>query len=256
MRVTYRFLLSFGLAFAMAVPAAAQDRALTLNLGVGLAAVPAYPGADRYEAQPDLNFSSGSLTWGTFTLGTRRPSASQEGLSLGGSFRLIGSRDAADAPELAGLEEIDTAVELGLALTYQDRNWRAFGQIRQGFGGHDGITGTLGADLIFRPSNRITVTAGPRLHLGDADYAGTYFGVSAQEATQSDFGRFDAGGGLLGAGFQVRGSYETDGPWSVEGRISYERLQNSAADSPITQSGSADQWQLSIGLSRSFSLRF
>ena len=169
---------------------------------------------------------------------------------------MIGSREASDNPELEGLEDIDTTVELGLGLKYQQPNWRAFGEVRRGFGGHEGVTGTLGADVIMRPTDRFTLTAGPRLHLGDGEYAGTYFGVTAAEATTSNFGAFEADGGLLGAGFQVQGSYALDNAWSVEGLLSYERLQNSAADSPITQNGSEDQWRLSIGLSRSFNLRF
>ena len=84
----------------------------------------------------------------------------------------------------------------------------------------------------------------------------SYFGVSASEAAASSFGAFDAGGGVLGAGFEVEGIYRLDDRWALESTLSYERLQNDAADSPITQSGSEDQWRLSIGLSRAFTLNF
>jgi len=54
----------------------------------------------------------------------------------------------------------------------------------------------------------------------------------------------------------VEGIYRINRLWAVESTLSYERLQNSAADSPITQAGSEDQWRISIGLSRAFTLNF
>lgn len=239
-----------------ALPAAAQERVLNFSLRGGVAVEPAYPGASSAEARADGGFKFGALKWGGIDYGTGIGNIPKNGLSLGGAFRIVGARDAADNPELAGLEDIDTAVELGFALTYRQPGWQAFGQVRQGFGGHDGVTGTLGADMIFRPSDRITITAGPRLNLGDGDYASTYFGISPTESAVSQFGAFEADGGLLGAGIEVQGTYALNDDWSVEGLLSYERLQNSAADSPITVNGSEDQWRMSIGLSREFNLRF
>ena len=172
------------------------------------------------------------------------------------AFKIIGSRDDDDAPELAGLDEIDTAVELGFGVTYQQTNWRAFGEVRKGVTGHSGVTGTLGADVIFRHTDRWTVKAGPRLNLGDSEYAGTYFGVTGAEALGSNFNAFDADGGVLGAGVEIGATYRIDKDWSVEGLLSYEKLLNDAADSPITQIGSENQLSLRIGLSRAFTLNF
>ena len=241
---------------ALAVPSAAQERSFNFSLRGGVAAVPSYPGSDDYEAAPDIGFGFGALQWGGRSYGTAIGSTPANGVSLRGAFRFIGERDDKDHPELAGLEDIDPAVELGFGLTYRQTNWLAFGEVRQGFGGHDGVTGTIGADLIFRPSDRFTVTAGPRINFGNSEYAGTYFGVTAAEAAASSFGAYDADGGVLGAGVEVRGIYELDDRWAVEGQLSYEKLQNSAADSPITRAGSDDQWRVSIGLRRSFTLNF
>lgn len=256
MRTLVPFVLGLATAMSLSLPAMAEERSLNFSLRGGIAAVPSYPGSDSTDAVVDGGFTFGALKWGGIDFGTGIGNAPKNGLSLGGAFKVIGSRDAEDDPELAGLEEIDTAVELGLSLTYRQPGWQAFGQLRQGFGGHDGVTGTIGADAIFRPSDRITITAGPRLNLGDGDYANTYFGVTGAEAATSRFGAFDAGGGLLGAGVQVQGTYELNDDWALEGLLSYERLQNDAADSPITQQGSEDQWRLSIGVSRAFTLRF
>lgn len=256
MRTDFSLVLGIVTSVGLALPVMAQERSLNFSLRGGIAAVPSYPGSGSTDAVADGGFKFGALKWGGIDFGTGIGNEPKNGLSFGGAFKVIGSRDAEDDPELLGLEDIDTAVELGLSLTYQQPRWKAFGEVRQGFGGHDGVTGTLGADAIFRPSDRLTITAGPRLSLGDSDYANTYFGVTGAEAVSSQFGAFDAGGGLLGAGVQVQGTYELNDDWALEGLLSYERLQNSAADSPITQNGSEDQWRLSIGVSRAFTLRF
>ncbi|MEW9920875.1 MipA/OmpV family protein [Marimonas sp. MJW-29] len=256
MRTPTVLALAFTTALAATLPATAQERSLNFSLRGGVAAVPSYPGADDYEAAPDIGFTFGALKWGGRSYGNGIGNIPDNGLAFRGAFKFIGERDDDDYPELAGLEDIDPAVELGFGLIYRETNWQAFGEVRRGFGGHEGVTGTLGADLIFRPTDRWTITAGPRVNLGNTEYASTYFGVSAAEAAASSFGAFEADGGVLGAGFEVEGIYRLNDLWAVESTLSYERLQNSAADSPITQAGSEDQWRISIGLSRAFTLNF
>lgn len=256
MRTSSAVALSLAASIGLALPAAAQERSFNFALRGGVSAIPSYPGSDDYEAAPDLGFTFGSLNWGGVNIGKGVREIPDNGFAFRGAFKVIGSRDAEDNPELAGLEDIDTAVELGFGVIYRETNWQAFGEVRRGFGGHEGVTGTLGADAIFRPNDRLTITAGPRINLGNDEYASTYFGVSAAEAAASSFGAFDAEGGVLGAGLEVRAIYELSNEWALEGLVSYEKLKNDAADSPITMSGSDDQWRVSVGLSRAFTLRF
>lgn len=247
--------LAFVTVFA-ALPAAAQERSFNFALRGGVAAIPQYPGADDYEAAPDLGFTFGALRWGGIDLGNGVRAVPDNGVSMRGAFKVLGARDDDDAPELSGLDEIDLAVELGVGVAYQQPGWRAFGEVRKGVTGHTGVTGTLGADLIFRQGDRWVVSGGPRVNFGDSEYANTYFGVSAAEAGTSAFEVYDADGGALGAGLEVQGSYFLDDRWALEGAISYEKLIGDAGDSPIVQQGSEDQWRLRIGLSRIFTLNF
>ncbi len=239
-----------------ATPVAAEERYFNFAIKGGLDTRNDYPGSSGYRTAPALNLTFGALRWGAVDIGNGIGAVPQNGLALGGAFAVRGSRSAAENPELAGLADIDAALELGVNLTYRESNWLVFGEVRQGFGGHEGAVGTLGGDLVFRPSDRLTVTAGPRLNFGDADFAQTYFGVSTAEAGRSAYGAFDADGGLLGMGFQVGATYALDESWAVEGAVRYERLKNDAARSPITTAGSDDQWSVNIGLSRAFTLRF
>ncbi|MGJ8544365.1 MAG: MipA/OmpV family protein [Sulfitobacter sp.] len=251
-----RLVLCLAVALGAALPAAAQERSFSFALRGGLSTGPSYPGADSYEVGPDLGFGFGALKWGNKNIGTHIGEIPQNGVSVRGALRTIGERSASDHAELAGLEDIDAAVELGLGVEWRDTNVLVFGEIRQGFGGHDGVTGEIGADLILRPSDRWTLTAGPRLSLGSNDYASTYFGVTAAEAAASNFAAYDAEGGVLGAGFEIGATYRFSDLWAMESALTYEKLLNDAGDSPITAAGSDDQLSFRIGLSRTFNLRF
>lgn len=252
-----RHSLILGLVLAgLAVPAVAQERSFNFALGGGVAAVPDYPGSDDYSAVPDLGFTFGSLKWGAANFGNGIGAVPDNGFSVRGAFKIRRDRKAEDHRELTGLKDIDTAVELGLGVAYQQTNYMVFGEVRQGFGGHSGVTGTLGADVIIRPDNRWTFTAGPRINLGDSEYASTYFDVSPTEAAASRFAAYDADGGILGAGISIGATYQIDDRWAMESQFTYEKLMNAAEDSPITANGSDDQITLSIGLSRAFTLRF
>ncbi|QUJ78299.1 MipA/OmpV family protein [Sulfitobacter albidus] len=239
-----------GLALVLALPVAAQERSFEFSLRGGVGAAPEYPGSDDYEAVPDLGFTFGALRWGNFSAGNGVRGVAANGFGVRGAFKVIGGRD------IEALDEIDTAVELGLGLTYQQTNWRAFGEVRKGVTGHSGVTGTLGADVIFRDAERWVISAGPRVNFGDSDYANTYFGVSGVEAATSSLNAFDADGGALGAGIEVQGAYYLDDRWAIEGAVSYEKLIGDAGDSPVTQLGSDDQFRIRVGLSRVFNLNF
>lgn len=242
------------IAMLAALPAAAQERSFNFALRGGIAASPEYLGSDQTEAGADLGFTFGSLSFGGKTIGNGVRGVPDNGVSVRGAFRVIGDRTVDDSPELAGLEDIDTAVELGFGLTFQQTNWMAFGEVRKGVTGHSGVTGTLGADLIYRPNDRWLITAGPRVNFGNDEFASTYFGVPT--GSSSSFAAYDASGGALGAGIEVAGTYFIDDKWALEGAVSYEKLLGDAADSPITQNGSEDQWRIRLGLNRVFTLNF
>ena len=253
MRLALSLPLASCLAIVAALPAAAQDRSINFALRGGVGAAPDYPGASSYRATPDLAFTFGSLEWGGRKIGTNIGEAPKTGFGFTGAFRYLGERDSSDHAELAGLEDIDAAGELGFGVVYREVNWQVFGKVRRGFGGHEGVTGDIGGDVIFRPDERWTITAGPRFSLGNDTYADTYYGV---DTATTNFAAYEAGGGLLGAGVEVEATYRLDEAWALEGAVAYQRLLNDAADSPITQAGSEDQWTMRIGVSRAFTWRF
>lgn len=265
-------LTAFAALLALAAPAVAQEQAagtgpvtlstqgtgpaLGFTLRTGVATAPDYFGADGSEAAPDLGFELNYLRLGGFTFGNPDPLYQPEGFGVTGSFRYIGDRDVADNPELAGFNDVDAALELGVGLRYATSDYQVFGAVRYGVIGHEAWVGELGADVFVRTTDRLTLRAGPRAFFADSDYASTYFGVTAAEAAASApaYTQFNASGGLMSTGVELGAGYRINDRWGVDAAVSYDRLRNDAADSPI----SLDDSQVSarIGLTRRFTLGF
>ena len=228
-----------------------------MTLGLGASVGPSYFGSDDYEVGPwgtvrfDYIRLPGGLSWGSASsIGVR------EGFGLRGSVRYIGSRSARDNSELRGLDRVDATYEVGLGIGYETRDWRAFTDVRYGFGGHEAVVGEIGADAIYHPTEQLTLNIGPRLDFGTGSFMRTYFGVTEEESIASGLPAYTPSGGLTAVGFEVGARYAISDAWGVEGVATYDRLVQDAADSPITGLGSEDQFGFRLGVTRSISLGF
>ena len=132
MRLSTIFSASCAVAIAAltALPAAAQERSLNFAIRGGVAAAPAYPGSDDYEAAPDLGFTFGALRFDRLSLGTGIGVIPDNGFGVRGAFRYIGERDDADYPVLSGLNDVDATLELGLGVIYRHTNFQTFVDVR------------------------------------------------------------------------------------------------------------------------------
>jgi len=231
-----------------------------VTLKGNLRAQPTYPGAD------DLSF----IGYPSFSLrraGTvERFSAPDDGLSFsflddsalrfGVVGRFQGGRYLKDDRRLFGLNKIDWAVEPGLFVEYWPVEFlRARAEIRHGINGHEGFVADLGLDLV-QTFGAFTVSAGPRLSLGDDEFTRTYFGVTPVEAALN--GQVDAyspSGGITSVGATASASYVWSEQWSTTAFVTYKRLVGDAADSPIVQAfGSENQVGVGLTVSYSFSV--
>ncbi len=222
---------------------------IQVELGVGAVVDPKYEGADDYDVSPFPVIRLEQLTLDSLSIGGERAL----GLSLRPSFRFIGKRKSSQVDGLTGLPGIDTAVELGMGLIYEQEHWRVFGNIRHGVTGHDGLVGELGADLIYRPDTEWTISLGPRLSFADETYTDKYFGVPAGIAGAA---AYNPDGGLKSAGIEALARYQVTPAWAVEGTFGWMRLVGDAADSPITRAGDDDQFIGRIGIMRRFSFGY
>lgn len=237
--------------------AAAQAVGARVTALGGVKTSPAYFGSDEYEAAPTFSLTLEYLRLpGGFQLGDPAPSGEIYGVRPRFSFRYLNAREASDHPELTGLEDVDTSVELGLGLGYEARDFRVFADVRNGVIGHHDWAGVLGADAISRPSDALTLTAGPRVNFGDEGFTDTYFGVTAEAAAASGLEAYDTNGGVTSVGMELSARYNLSDRWGVEGVAAYDRLVDDAADSPIVGLGSEDQYELRLGVTREISLGF
>lgn len=235
--------------------ASTPDVVVTVRAGGQVS--PGYFGSDDYSFGPSgsvrldfLRFPNG------LEYGSSRSVGFQRGFGLSGSARYIGERSSSNYSELTGLTDIDRAFEVGLGVGYEQENYRVFGNVRYGVIGHHAWVGELGADVIATPTDNLTLTAGPRIDLGDRNFTNTYFGVSADEALSSGLLEFNAESGVVSAGMEFLAIYMFNPRWGLEGKATWDRLLNDAANSPITGLGSTDQFTVQIGITRRFSLEF
>jgi outer membrane scaffolding protein for murein synthesis (MipA/OmpV family) len=245
------------LAFA-ALPTTAQELpGASVTIGLGAEIAPDYFGAGTTGIGPAGAFSvQGLVLPGGFGIGSESALPTDPGFGLRGAFRFVSSREASENRELLGLEDIDAAVELGLGLFQITERSRVYGELRRGFGGHEGWVAEAGIDAILRPADQLVLTAGPRVHWGDIEFVDTYFGVTPAEAADSQYSSFSPDGGLVSLGIELNARYDFRNGWGLHGTLGWRQLQGDAARSPITEEGSRDQVGARLIVTRSFALRF
>ncbi|MEY2885039.1 MAG: hypothetical protein RL490_2763 [Pseudomonadota bacterium] len=172
--------------------------------------------------------------------------------STGGSpFLVTGGSEA-----LRGMGDVDLAGEAGGFAQWslaKRKGWlRA--EVRQGFGGHEGVVADITAswsDRFGKPTAPWVWSAGLRSTFAGRDYVQTYFGVTAAQARATGLPVYRADGGLVSTG--ANGSLTKPlGRGGRDGAVTlfagYDRLADAAADSSlIVQRGKRDQF--SVGLS-------
>ncbi len=232
--------------------ALAQDggNGISFTLGVGPKSSPEYFGAEDNQIGPGVSFDLEQLELGPIS----RDGQESLGFGVSGSARFIRERSSDDHEELDGLEDVDSSFEIGGGLDYTGGFYNVFADVRYGVIGHEALVAEVGGDLIYRPVEKLTISAGPRLFWGSDDYAQTYFGVTEAESATSSFDAFDADGGWLTAGVEAEANYQLNDNWGLTGKLRYDQLQEDAADSPITQS--EDQVTGSILVTRKITFGF
>ena len=234
----------------------------TVTIGAGGELAPGFEGSRHYSLTPQAQF-------GIRRVGTVRAFSSPRdgagislidigGFHLGPVGKLKAERNASDFAELRGLGDVMWTLELGIFAELWAFNWlRTRAEVRQGIiGGHDGLVAELSADVVIRPFDRITLSAGPRFSLADTGATAPYFGINSAQAAASGLPVFDARGGAHSVGMGAQVVYQLTPQWQLNAFVEYDRLLGSAAASPIVaQRGSRDQLIVGFGASYSFDIK-
>ena len=259
---------------AFAAPAAAQDEAddfegpslfhifdkpgpeTRTRLGLGPGFSPSYPGSDKLQIYPLLEFER---------VDTDRPfdfEAPDEsfgfdlvnagGFSFGPIVNFEDSRKAEDVGTT--LPKVDFSIEPGLFVQLDvGDNFRVRSELRKGVTGHKGWIGTAGADLILRDRDAWLFSIGPRVTWSDDAYHDAYFSVAPVDSIPSGLPAFDADGGIQAYGATASTLFQFSRNWGVLMYGKYDRLTGDAADSPIVLAyGSRDQFSFGGALIYTF----
>lgn len=231
------------------------DMVMTLRGGVRFS--PAYFGSSTIRTGPDVGLRIDHLELpGGLSLGSNSTVGFLRGFGPRLSARYIRRRNSDGYDEIRGLDDVPFALELGVGLGYERRNYRAFADVRYGAIGHDAWVSDVGADAISYPYEGLTLTLGPRVSFGSQKFMDTYFGIKPDESQDSGLAEFQPEPGIYGAGMELGARYLFNERWGIEGAARWTRLMNSSADSPIVTGGADDQYMVRFDISRRISLDF
>jgi outer membrane scaffolding protein for murein synthesis (MipA/OmpV family) len=201
---------------------------------------PRFPGSDKLSgvAYPSLNIRRAGEP--------PRFAAPDDGFSIslydeipelrfGPVVRLQGGRYYSDDRRLVGLRKINWSVEPGFFLEYFPVSFiRARIELRYALNGAEGLVGNAGIDFI-APIDRLTLSVGPRIGFGDANYVRRYFGVTPAEAAANVIipAPYRPGADVTTAGVLAAASYQWNENWGTTVYGGYNRLIGDAGRSPI-----------------------
>ncbi len=223
-------------------------------LVLGVASLPEFEGADRSRLVP---LAVSRIT----ALGT---DIEIEGLEArvdilphpswraGPAFGVILPRNESfvEDPEVAQLQEIDAALELGAYVGFLT----PFGSLPEGklsgavtarhdvLGAHNGLTVETEIEFFFAATRMLRFGVGANASFATEDYFDTYFSLDESSAAIAGAPSFKASGGARDVGVEVFSILSFSPHGGIFSRVAYNRLLSDAADSPIIEKfGSPDQ---------------
>ncbi len=222
-----------------------------IRIGLGPVITPAYEGSDdhKVKAAPLISFRYRDLirvdnnqikvnVFGSESL------FNSENFKAGPILRLDSGRDESDSPDLLGLGDVGTSIELGLFASYTAGPVRArLRALHDIISGHSGIRvlGDLGV-AIYR-SDKVAVTGNLSTTWTDSSYMSAFFGVTAAQALASGLTAFTATSGLKDISLAFGANYQVTDKWALVANAGYSKLLSDAKNSPIVSvQGSSSQF--------------
>lgn len=241
-------------------PPEAPPSGWLVSIGLGPEALTSFPGARTYRLWP-----TGTLAW----RGPNDPplfSAPDDGFGIallnlgwiqaGPVGRFVPRRGLSDGNgAFWGLNNVGWTAEIGgFAQVWLSDFLRTRIEIRQGVNGHRGLDANVEFDAVER-YGPFTFSAGPRLALGNTRYMSAYFSVTPAEAfANGKVYPYQASGGVTSIGALAAVKYDITPAWSATLFGGYDRLVNSAAESPIpNRLGSLNEWSGGLIVAYTFS---
>lgn len=251
------------LAFAGAQNAHADEHDVSGFIALGGIYTPDFEGSEDYEVSP---FGVGRLEYQHYYVETRGPGLRAnvspfEHFEFGPAIGYRGERDDdVENDAVSRLRDIDGAVEAG-GFVKVKTNGVMHPSDELGFevdvrtdvsDTHEGTLVSFGPSYGYSPSREWRLGAGIAATYVTDDYAETYFSVDANNAARSGLRRYNAEGGIKDVGVTFTANYAINERWGIPVLAGYSKLLGDAADSPIVDQGSDNQFILGTGLSYRF----
>ena len=180
-----------------------------------------------------------------------------QSLKIGPNLKVRAQRKELDSSALYGLGDVGWAVEVGGFVEYWWAPWlRTRAEVRQGFGGHQGVVADLTADFVVPVTPALTLSGGPRVSFATAKALEPYFGIDTWQSFWSGLPTYDPKGGLYSVGAGAQARYFWTPELATHVYVEYQHLMDGAANSPLVQyRGSPDQFTFGFGVTRAFTFQ-
>jgi outer membrane scaffolding protein for murein synthesis (MipA/OmpV family) len=235
-------------------PASAEP--ITGDIGGGLSYKTHDPSGSRYETRPVPYFD---VTWDNVELssddGLQWSALKGGGFSAGPFVNYVDGRTAHRS--LRGLGDVDGMLEAGGFVEYSPQPWwnvfAQAGRTTGGGSGNGGVLGKLGGELDYPVYGAVMGSTNLTANYSDRAMMQTFFGVDGSQSQASGLPGYHAAGGLQNTVLSQGLLIPLVGQWSLLTNLSWTRLHNSAAESPIVkQRGRVDQAELDTAVSYHF----
>lgn len=233
----------------------------TFDLGGGGVFRPEFEGADEYEIDPIPAFDIRYRDWVFLStnrgLGLDLIQDEQQVWRAGPIVNYRRPREEDDSGALRGLGDVEGTVEAGGYVEYTPSPFGGKIEVRNGFGGHQGILVDIGVSYRekFGADEEWLVNLGPGATWASDDYMESYFGISSYQSSRSGYDSFDADAGFKDVSFGAALSYSPLPFVALTGFANYERLLGDAADSPLVDEGGSAN-QVTVGVTMTFRFGF
>ena len=241
-----------------------KGNALTIGAAAVFVSAPVFSGSrtQNWALVPDIRFNYRDAVFASFPDGLGWNAVNHDGWKLGPLFKLrLGRTEdgkgsllsiSGQTDALMGMGDVPAAGEVGGFAQYIWQKFRARAEVRQGFGGHDGVV----ADTVIDYSDDngwLYYGAGVRATFGDERFTNVYYGVDAAQSAATGLPAYHTGSGLVSAGitgFMLMPVSKRSGITLFGG---YDVLSDVVADSSLIRER-GQRGQLYLGLA--YGMRF
>ena len=234
-----------------------------VTIGIGAEYEQVSPGIDKYESevQPyvdieykDIYFIKSQYGIGAYFLKLDEDKDAMD-LEIGFAIGYDFGREETDAQkELDGLGDVKGSAEAVMFVETEIGPTELEFELAKGLGskGHNGIHGEFEAGLDGMVTRNIFLSAGAFLTYGNSKYLQSYYGITAEQASNSSTysATYKPGSGLESYGVGFDAQYMLNKNWSLFGMTEYTRLAGDAKDSPIAKDDSF--FSSTLGVSYTF----